>query len=194
MKLRMALTSLLLLAACTAPAGQSVAKGNAHEFAAVLQQGLSYDFDVLTPAQLLDGADKVVLGRVADIVPGRELSIGRGVRHANLVVTVERTIRGPEEDGPLYAELRLPAEATVAQLQEALPAGRLLLFLDDRTDVQASNSETGRPAGARIYTPFAQGLVIEDGGGWVSGLVDGAESAPGWGSLRSFDAVVALGN
>ena len=162
-------------------------------FAQLLQAGVGYDYEPFdTPALVGQAADLVIVGRAVDVVEGRTLSGGRDRAQLNLVVKVQDVKRGPAQiDELVFVELDRPSGVTASQLARSIPPGRFLLFLDDRTDVDATGDETGRPAGAPVFAPFVQGMIIEDATTWASGLVDKSELRPAWNALRSFDDVVA---
>jgi len=185
----------IVLAGCGGNAPGSVPRDTSigQSFAALLQTGIYIDYEVVeSPAELRDLADLVIIGTISDVVEGRVLPYGRAEAQANLVIDVERVIRGiAPRSGPVYVEVTLPSGLLVSELASAAPNGRLVLFLGDRTYLRGTTGETGRPEGSAIYAPFAQGMVIEADQMWISGLVDGEELPPGWQKLESFDQLVA---
>jgi hypothetical protein len=195
-RLMLALVVIALTSACTMKTGGagelSTDSASVGGFARLLQTGVSYDYEPFaSPIEQRDASDLVVVGRVADVVLGRTLPYGRPKPNANLVVTVEETIRGSSPGSQtVYVEVRLPSGMPIADLRAAAPDARVLLFLVDTTHVVAVGGETGRPAGARIFTPFVQGVIIEAADGWVSGLVELSEMGPRWRERSSFDGFV----
>lgn len=166
----------------------------ANRFANLLQSGVRYDYDPFdTPSDQRDAADLVVVGTIAEVVPGRQLPLGRAATHANLVIAVQEIIRGSKPDvKTVYVEVELGSGIPVADVRDAAPVGqRLILFLDDRTDIKGLDGETGRPSGASIYAPFVQGMIVEAGTDWVSALVDRSELSSDWRSITSFEAFVS---
>lgn len=165
----------------------------ATEVAAILQTGVELDYEPFdTPEALRDAADLVVVGTVTEVVPGRQLPYGRTAPHANLVVSVEDSISGfPRDAKTVYVEIEVGGESDVADIRDAAVGQRLLLFLDDRTDVAGVDGERGRPKGASIYTPYVEGVVLEAGDSWVSGLIDRSELSAGWQRDTPFDAIVS---
>lgn len=165
----------------------------ANSVAAALQTGVEHDYEPFdTPEAQRDAADLVVVGTVTEVVPGRQLPYGRTAAHANLAVSVEEGISGFTRDaGTVYVEIEVGSADGVAPIRDAALGRRLLLFLDDRTDVAGVDGERGRPTGASIYTPFIEGVVIDAGDGWVGGLVDRSELGAGWRKYASFDSLVS---
>ena len=184
---------VVIIAGCASESGRNNQAAAAQDFANLLQSGASYDYDAFdSPLAQRDAADLVVLGTLGEVVPGRQLPYGRDSKQANLVVKVEEVIRGSSPDPQTaYVEVELGNGVEFEDVRDAAPVGqRLLLFLDDRTDIGGVNGERGRPSGSRIYTPFVQGLIIEAGGDWVSGISDRGEFGPEWRGIDSFDAFV----
>lgn len=190
------LTLCFALAGCAAaaPAPADVttqpAVADRGEFAHLLQTGVSYDFEPTdSPADAVRHADVVVVGRVKQIVEGRTLAYGRSNQQANMVVQVQKTLKGSVGD-TVYVEVSQPSGVSIDMLEAELPNGRVILFLDDRTDVEASGEESGRPAGSSVYTPLVDGFVIESGTGWTSGLVDRDSLKAAWSKLATIDDVI----
>ena len=181
----------VFVAACSgSPQAQS--ENIERDFAQILQTGVRYDYDPFdSPEAQRDAADLVVLGTITKVVPGRTLGDGRSRTQANLVVDVLEVVRGAAVADMVYVEIDLPTGVSAAELDDAAPRGRLLLFLDDRTDIDGIDGEEGRPIDASIYAPFVQGMIIETDGTWVSGMEDDREWGKNWHDLSSFDALVS---
>lgn len=174
----------------TAPVAANPEVGHAEPFAKLLQTGVSYDYEPTdSPADATRQADLVVVGTVKDVVPGRTLPYGRANSQANLVVAVQEVVKGNTDD-TVYVEVTKPVGVAIEELLTTSPTGRVVLFLDDRTDVEASGPEAGRPTGSRIYTPLIDGFIVESGTGWLSGLVPRDDLRAGWSSLSTVDDIV----
>lgn len=193
------LAATVMVVACsnasTVPSTHSTSTGDPALFARLIQDAVSFDYDpVDTPAALRDEADLVVVGVIESIVPGRTLPGGRANGHANLRVKVQTAIAGNvtvKGGDSVYVELPIGSSDGIKGLAAAMPSGRIVFFLDDRTSIRAVGGEVGRPDGASIFTPFVQGMIIEDGDGLVSGLVALDDMSPAWRSAGPFDRLVA---
>jgi hypothetical protein len=93
--------------------------------------------------------------------------------------------------GKVYVEVVTTPIATVEAYRSSLPAVRVLLFLDDRTDIPATGA-TGTPAGARIFAPWASGIVFEDGEGFSVAYEDLGDMPEKWKLPASFDDLISL--
>lgn len=188
----------LPLAACSTSAppstGEPPARASAADtepFASLLQTGMSYDFEPTSgPAAQASLADLVVVGTIRDIVAGRTLPYGRSNVQANLVIDVQKVLKGRISDKIVYAEVEQPAGVTLDDLRAAAPKARVVLFLGDRSAIEAVGGELGRPAGTPIYAPFVEGLILGSSEGWSSGLVGREEMATGWQSMQTIDDII----
>ena len=97
------------------------------------------------------------------------------------------------------SKVRLPAVHGVAWRSLASTArangvhplhGLGWLFLDDRSDIDGVTPEDGRPTSAKIFAPFAQGLVFESGASYLGGLEDLDEMPNAWTAAKTFDEFV----
>lgn len=186
------LTFLVLLVGCGQPAVGEVAQPeDPSTFVAFMQKAVSYDFTQYeSPRALADAASLVVVGRIADVRPGRTIeAIGT---HATLVVDVEQIVKGSPEgvtDGRVFVELVTSAGSSVEQYAQTAPSGRALYFLDDRTEIPAKGT-TGAPSGARIFAPMPPGLVFEHGARFVGGYEDLHAMPEKWVIPANFDDLV----
>jgi len=186
---------IVLVASCggNPSGGAPLDSAVGEHFADLLQTGVGVDYDVVgSPSALRDAADLVLIGTISNIVRGRDLPYGRATAQANLVVEVERIIKGltpnPET---VFVEVPLPSGMLVSELASGAPDGRVVLFLGDRTYLKGIRGEAGRPDGSAIYAPFTQGMIIEAGSAWVSGLVNRDEMPRDWQTLETFDLLLA---
>lgn len=164
----------------------------AERLAQILQGGVSYDYDPFdSPQAQRDAADLVVVGTIAKSVFGRTLPYGRSGPQTNLVIEVQDVIRGKVTGDVVYVEVPIQAEDGAVSIDSDAFSGRLLLFLDDRTDIRSADGEQGRPEGERIYAPFVQGVILEADASWVSGLVDSADWHSQWRDLSTFEDLIA---
>jgi hypothetical protein len=162
-------------------------------FVSLLRSTVQYDYDVHeSPQDLRDDSNLVVVGRFASVTQGRTIE-GIGP-HATLTIDVEQTLVGSAEsvvNGQIFLELVTSAGGSVADYRERLPAGRVLLFLDDRSDIEGKGP-TGAPDGAPIFALASPlGLILEDGGQLVGGYEDLGGAPPAWAEETTFDAFVA---
>jgi hypothetical protein len=173
------------LAACT-----SSGTGRVDQFVGLVRD-VHYDFTVYeSPQALANAAEVVVVGSLTGVAPGRQTE-GRG-SHATLEVLVDQLVKGSAElltDGKVFVEIRTTPVATVEAYRAALPTERVLLFLDDRTDIPGTGP-TGAPSGARIFAPWATGIVFESGPGFTVAYEDLGELPEGWQLPASFDDLV----
>jgi hypothetical protein len=181
-----------LLACSPGPVGDSDgATEETGRFVEALRSAFLVDFDVVDrPRDLVDLVDVVVVGSITDVVAGRTLPYGRDDRQANLVVAVDRTMKGETDSGTLYVEVPL-GSLSIEELQALRPAGRVVLFLGDRTHLRGLDGEAGRPPDAPIYAPHAAGFLIEAEGGLLGAYVDLGDLPEPWQRLRSIEDLLA---
>lgn len=173
-----------------APVAPSIGAAGEDQFTSLLQTGVSYDFEPTDgPEAAARQADLVVVGTIKDVVAGRSLPYGRSNNQANLVIAVQRVVKGQAADA-VFVEVEQPAGVSLEDLRAAVPKGRVALFLDDRTGIVASGPETGRPAGSAVYTPMIDGFIIESGDTWLGGLVSRDDMSSSWKALGGFDELV----
>lgn len=163
--------------------------GPAGPFATILRElgeGLDYQGHA-SPEALAARASVTVVGVVESVDEGRAFGPGptRDVEpvflNATLRVRVERVLGGDASavrDGKLFVELaRTKVVSTESLRQKHQPQQRLVLFLDDYTSgpgFRLLDRGASIPAGARVFAPYADGLLVEDGdagrviGGFVS--------------------------
>lgn len=170
-----------------------------------------------TPADLAARVDAVVTGTIVGVKPGQsyaptpesEAEIATSV----LEVKVDRALLGDNAvvaNGSVYIELPHPAfvgtgveGGPVAPFDHAafaatVPRSYGVFFLDDRTNEPywdtVLDEGAGRPAGARITTPFVQGFLIEDSNGKLVSVLEPFEAMPpAWRGLGSVaEVLVAL--
>jgi hypothetical protein len=177
--------AIAFLAACV-----SSSSGSVGHFVNLVRE-VHYDFTVYeSPRALADAAELVVVGTLSGVSAGRHIeSIGT---HATLQVAVDRVLKGSPDlltDGKVFVEIRTTPIATVEAYRASLPAVRVLLFLDDRTDIKGTG-ETGAPAGARIFAPWATGIVFEQAEGFAVAYEDLGAMPDEWQQPASFDDLV----
>lgn len=187
---RSAFTLVVLLIGCGQPAVVD-RPADPDAFVGSMRRAVQYDFtEYESPRALAEAASLVVVGHIADIVPGRTIeAIGT---HATLVVDVDRIVKGSEKqltNGQAFVELVTSAGTTVEQYRSTAPTGRALYFLDDRTDIPATG-DTGAPEGASIFAPMPPGLVFEDGARFVGGYEDLGTMPEKWILPANFDELV----
>lgn len=196
------LVVILGTAACTAEQDQPSA-ASTENFTGNLR-AVHYDYEpVSTPLELAAQADLVVLGSLESAVEGRSVAMAPGEPASlfNVVFTVEveEVVKGDETqltDDRVYVEVERAAYLDVADFQKALPAGQVLLFLDDRTELDASstviNNFAGRPAESRIFTPFVQGFWLSGDGRLIGGYEDLQANPPGWHGVTDLEDLLGV--
>jgi hypothetical protein len=163
------------------------------EFVSLLRSAVHYDYDVHeSPGAMADDSDLVVVGRFADATEGRTIyGIGD---HATLTVDVDQVVAGSADSvvrGRVFLELVTSAGTSVADYRDRLPTGRVLLFLDDRSDIEATGT-SGAPDGAPIFAMQSPlGFILEDGDRLVGGYEDLDQAPAAWRAATNFDAFVA---
>lgn len=182
--------TVIVVTACSGESPMpSRGEAAAADFATVLR-AVSYDYEPFdSPGDLARAADLVVVGRITGARGGRRLEAGP---QATLTVAVEKIIKGSADAltaGTAYVEIPTAAGAEVADLQAAIPSSRVVLFLADRTGVPGTGASGTE--GARIFTPYPQGVIMEDGQGFIGGIEDLGEMSPQWNAAADFDTFVA---
>lgn len=185
--------AVVVMACSASTAGSSATAESSglspQEFASLLQRNAQYDYDPFeSPRAQRDAADLVVLGTVTKMQPGR--SFPYSGTQLNLVVEVVEVIKG-KSDELVYVEVEFGEDEMSATIERSGLDGRVVMFLDDRTDVEADDGMAGRPDGAPIYAPYVQGLIMEADRAWISGLDDSKEWAPSWLELSTFEELIA---
>lgn len=178
--------AIALLAACASSGNGSVSR-----FVSNLRQ-VHYDYTIYeSPRELANAAEVIVVGALSSVSAGRHIeAIGA---HATLEVTVDRIVKGSPDlliEGKVFVEILTTPIATVEAYRASLPTARVLLFLDDRTDIRGTG-DTGAPASARIFAPWATGIVFEEGEGFTTGYHDLGSMPDQWQLPASFDELVA---
>lgn len=200
MKVAALLPLALALGACAgAPAAESADPASASiaavdevqvaDFVSFLRSSVSFDYDVHdSPAQLRDDSDLVVAGRFGDVRPGRSME-GIG-HHVWVTVEVDQVLTSSDDgiqDRNITLELVVGAGAGMPNYQLALPSGRVVLFLDDRTFVDGEE-----PASEPVFALQSPiGMILEDAGRYVGGYEDLRDLPPAWTRSATFDEFVA---
>lgn len=130
-----------------------------------------YDYEPTdSPKELASLSDLVVVGHFESVEEGRVLraSSGRPQHQVVFAVSIDEVLGGRAASGSdkvVFVEVPRAPYQTVAQFKDALTTDRVLLFLDDRSDLtdDVAQNNAGRPAGAAIYAPLPQGFWIEGG-------------------------------
>lgn len=148
------------------------------------------DEPVGSPKELAAIADLVVVGHIRSVADGRVQMADseRPLSTAVFAVSVSAVLVGAQDsilNGLIYFEVLRPGKLEILELERRLPEGEVVLFLADRTSVDGvDNSSAGRPTGARLYAPYAQGFWIAGDADAVSVYVeDLAELPDGWAGL-----------
>ncbi|WP_277212168.1 hypothetical protein [Isoptericola croceus] len=187
----------IVLSACAGPSGGSAGESSAVSGVnvEVLRQ-VHFDFEpASTPEELVEegGSEAIVRGRLLTVVQGGSIAESdeddAPEQYVILEVEVEETYQdhgGAVGDGPVYVTLHQgpwmgdDLEYSIEHWNRALPAGtEMILYLisSERGMVRGAH---GIPDDALGFTPLPQGMVIQDDGDVIGGLVD-LES--GWEAL-----------
>lgn len=176
-----------------------------------------YDYEPAdTPAALAAEADAVVTGTIAAVSPGQSYAETSEdpaeVATSVLEVRVDQVLTGDSAvvaNGFVYMELAHPAFVGTgvegglivpfdhAAFSATVPRSYGVFFLHDRTNEPyldtILNEGAGRPAGARITTPFVQGFLIEDSNRELVSVLETFEAMPpAWRGLDTVADVLAV--
>ena len=174
---------------------------NFADFLACMRQ-VTFDYEPAdTTAGLARQAEAVVAGTIVDMKAGQSYALTPESRQDAtfvLEVKVAQVLAGDGAvvaDGSVYVEMSNP-ESRDGCLEAPVPRADGVFFLDDRTNQPYSGTildkGAGRPAGARITTPFVQGFLIEDPRGKLVSVMDDLETmSPPWRALDSVEEVLA---
>jgi hypothetical protein len=153
-----------------------------------------------SPTALAKKAALTVVGTIEDVAEGRAFATTEtsGPIFLTIVLTirVDQVLGGDEtavKDGLIYVELDRIEAQTADDYRATIPKDqRAVLFLDERTNVNQGGPVTpakGIPDGARIFAPYAEGVVLQDdsNGGVVGGFEDLNELGADWVGADSVD-------
>lgn len=177
---------VVLATGCARPSSSLGASTD--QFVGLLRQ-TSYDYEVYTPAELAEKADAVVVAQALDVVPGRSI-YGVG-SHAVMSLRVLESIKGPKSvDGLVYVELPTTPVASVDAYRNALPGARMLLFLDDRSAIEADGPR-GAPDDAPLYAPMPPSPVFDANDQIVIAHEDIGDRPAQWAGFKTIEEIVA---
>ncbi len=213
-----ALFVLLLVGAClSAPSpGEAGAAGEAVPLSVLVEAARSYELDyepASSPSDLASRADLVVRGTIVGVEPGQAYApvpdtparIVTSVLH----VAVSKVLAGNPGlvwDGMVYVEIPHPARLYAGEddsqgrpyysIAALVPRTEGVFFLDDRTNEPYWETITdpgaGRPEGAPLMAPYAEGLLLADPVGRLVSVLVELDSMPSpWRAISTIDEVVA---
>lgn len=192
------------LASCAGGGASSPAPPD--RFINLIGSGVDVDYTALrSPQDALQRADAALVGRIESVFEGRvttttEGGVDRIVTSGPILkVRVEQAFVGaPTAGEAVRVQLHTAPHVTVNELAESLPTGRVLLILDDITELVAvDGAAVEGPAGPapeeRLYFPYTDGFWFDLGrDGIASPEVSGEELEARWGTIESFDALLDL--
>jgi len=214
----MALLVLLLVGACQpAPVpGDVGAAGEVAQLRDFVEAAQSYEWDyepASSPADLASRADLVVRGTIVGVEPGQAYAPVSGtparIVTSVLHAAVSKALAGNPGlvwDGMVYVEIPHPARLYAGEddsqgrpydsFAELVPKTEGVFFLDDRTNEPywetIIDPGTGRPEGAPLMAPYAQGLLLADPGGRLVSVLVELDSMPSrWRAISTIDEVAA---
>lgn len=173
-------------------------------FASLLTSAVDVDYTPLVSlAAAVETADLIVVGRIVKVSEGLRISTkgeqgAVALWMATITVSVDEVIAGT---GVGEAEITIQTFTDpgmdVETLGRAVPAGPVLLILDDLTDWRPFTDAvfeypTGLTADSRMFMPFTDGMWFDTTDGLRGVAVSATEIAQRWPGANTFRGMVTL--